>query len=162
DGTELWLERSITAVRDIDGRVAFLIGNFRDVTDRVRAENALQARERHFEALVRHSTDVITVADADGTLRWVSPSSRDVFGWDPQELVADNAWHKTHPDDLEAASKAFEYVLGAPGRRSQLQLRMKHRDGRWYTHHLTFTNLLDEPAVGGIVCNSKDVTAVVA
>src|SRR5437870_5060395 len=41
---------------------------------------------QHFQALTAQSADMSTVASADGVYRYVSPASRQLFGWDPMEL----------------------------------------------------------------------------
>ena len=56
-------------------------------------------------ALLRGTSHVMVLVDADGTLRWASPSVQPVLGYDPAELVGVNVLSLLHPDDLELASE---------------------------------------------------------
>jgi PAS domain-containing protein len=51
------------------------------------AERALRASEERFRSLVQSSSDVISIVDADGAVRYHSESVRRVLGYDPGELV---------------------------------------------------------------------------
>ena len=54
---------------------------------RLLADHAARQNEARFRSLVQHSSDVIIVTRADGTIRFVSPSATRVFGYDPSEMV---------------------------------------------------------------------------
>ncbi|MCD6053789.1 MAG: diguanylate cyclase/phosphodiesterase with sensor(s), partial [Rubrobacteraceae bacterium] len=63
-----------------------------------------------------------------------------------------------HPDDREQALNTFAEVLKRPGLHPPLEFRVPHKDGSWrYLEHVV-NNLLDDPAVQGVVINSWDVT----
>ena len=66
--------------------------------------------------LNQRASDVGIVADADLTLRYVSPSVTDIFGYRPDELVGESSFSFVHPDDLPAWKLAAERVLADPTR----------------------------------------------
>ena len=122
------------------------------------AQEEILSRERHFRSLIENGSDVITVLDRRGAIRYESPSIRRVLGYEPNELVGSPRFAFVHPDDLEKVAGTFErHVLGLPID-SALEYRFRHKDGTWRTLEATSTNLLDDPAVGGVVVNSRDVT----
>ena len=63
----------------IGGR-ELVLGMDRDITDRVRAEEALRSNEEYLRVLIENIADVIAVLEADGTVRYLSPSFERVFG----------------------------------------------------------------------------------
>ena len=72
---------------------------------RLLAETAARQSEARFRSLVQHSSDVIIVIDADGTIRFVSPSASRVFGYEPAALVEPRACSTcSHPDDRDRAA----------------------------------------------------------
>jgi PAS domain S-box-containing protein len=56
--------------------------------------------EVRFRTLAENATDVITRYEPDGTVSYISPSSMEVYGYAPEELVGRTGWHLIHPDDL--------------------------------------------------------------
>ena len=114
--------------------------------------------ERWFRSLVQNSSDVITVLEADGTVRYVSPAIERMLGYTPEERVGRNGFELLHPDDLARARSKFDEALRNPGVTLSIGVRMRHRDGSWRHVELTGTNLLDDPSVRGIVVNWRDIT----
>jgi diguanylate cyclase (GGDEF)-like protein/PAS domain S-box-containing protein len=115
--------------------------------------------ESRFRALVRHTTDVIMVLDAAGAIRYVSPAVEAVLGYRPEERLDGSAFDRIHPDDAPAVRRLLAQILTSPGVVAPLALRLRHRDGSWRHVEGTATNLLADPAVGGLVVNYRDVTA---
>jgi diguanylate cyclase (GGDEF)-like protein/PAS domain S-box-containing protein len=114
--------------------------------------------EERFRSLVQYSSDIITILEADGTVRYISPAVEKVMGYKPEEQVGTNAFGSVHPLDRERALDIFAEILKRPGLHPPLEFRVLHRDGSWrYLEHVA-NNLLDDPAVRGVMVNSRDVT----
>jgi len=130
----------------------------RDIANRRRVEEALRASEARFRSLVQNAFEVVTISDPDGTLRYVSPSVERLMGYTAEEWAGRGILSFIHPDDLPAATTGFANAVNFPGVRKPLELRVRHRDGSWRVLETVAYNLLDDPAVRGIVHNSRDVT----
>src|SRR5581483_6000041 len=60
----------------------------RNLEERVESRTSeLRRGEERFRSLVQNSSDVVTIADADGTIRYLSPSVRRVFGYEYRDLL---------------------------------------------------------------------------
>jgi len=96
---------------------------------------------------------------AAGRVVYASASSLDVFGYLPQEIVGLNAFDLIHPDDRVHFRRAFDTVLATPPGPRQVKVRAcrKNGDCRWVES--TFSNLLDEPRIGAIIVNCREVGA---
>ncbi len=125
---------------------------------RDRAEERLRESEERFRSLIEKSSDVVSILDAEGRVRYESPSSLAILGYRPEELVGVDAFDFLHPDDVDASRAAFAGVFAGPGTTIVHGARFLHRDGHWVDLVATVRNLLDDPAVGGIVVNSRDAT----
>ncbi len=73
----------------------------------------LQEEKRKFQLLAENSTDLISTHTLDGTYTYVSPSSEQIFGYTPEELIGENAFDFIHPDDREAVIQSRKKVLGS-------------------------------------------------
>lgn len=100
----------------------------------------------------------MTVIEADGSIRYASPAVRRVLGYAPEERPGKKIGDFVHPDDLPVIQAAMTEALASRRRSAILEFRYRHRDGTWRLLEGTATNLLQDPAVHGIVVNSRDVT----
>ncbi|HEX8696051.1 MAG TPA: PAS domain S-box protein [Longimicrobium sp.] len=156
-GRERWVEEHGVAVR-AGSEPVLLEGLVSDVTAHKQVEAALRRSGDYFRALIETSAEIVAVGNADGTLRYASPAVQRVTGYAPREWVKTPVLGAVHPDDVPAARAAFERLLAAPGGAEEAELRMRRRDGTWRVVELSARNLLDDPAVGGIVYNVRDIT----
>ena len=129
-----------------------------DMTERRRIEAEVRFSEERFRSLVERSTDLISIVDADGIRRYASPSYERVLGYRADELVGRPLGIVNHPDDAVTDEDAIAKLLDRPGAVERFEARVLHRDGgpRWF--EVVMTNRLDDPALAGIVVNSRDVT----
>ncbi len=156
DGTPLTVRVSASMI-EFRGETAILSHN-RDVTALKRAQEEVERREAHFRTLIHNSSDVITVLDGEGGIVYQSPSVRAVLGYAPEELVGESVFPHIHPDDAEAVGTAFAGLIAVPEQSVPATFRWRHRDGSWVYLEAVGTNCLGDPAVQGIVVNSRDVT----
>lgn len=125
---------------------------------RRRAEETLQQREEHFRALTEHSLDIITTLAPDAVIRYESPSLRRVLGWDPAELVGQNAMTFVHPEDVPYVRERLSLVLRHPGVPQSAEFRFRHKDGSWRVLESIGKSLSDPHGGPFIVVNSRDIS----
>ena len=152
------LFQSVVTNRLDDPDVHGLVTVARDETDRMVAEEALRAAEARFRALVKFSSDIVVLTDIAGLVRYVSPSVERVLGI-PADGDIQNVFDLIHPDDLPVAVEAFRRLRAEPGSSvGPVEVRLAALDGSWRNLEVLATNLSDDPDVGGIVFNSRDVS----
>ncbi|HST61439.1 MAG TPA: PAS domain S-box protein, partial [Longimicrobium sp.] len=154
----VWGRLSVALVRSADGEPRYAIRMVENITERRAAEEALRLREREFRSLLEHGRDVISVLDENGDLRYTSPAVERVLGYGRTELAGTYLGELVHPDEVPAMLEMFERAIAAQGRPKLAELRVRHRDGSWRILETVATSLIDDPAVRGIVVNSRDVT----
>ncbi len=99
------------------------------------------------------------VTDAEGTIRYMSPSVEQVLGYRPEEMVGTNGAEYVHPDDMQRASEELAALLSKPGAHPvPVETRVRHKDGSWRHLEGIANNLLVDTAVGGLVFSHRDVT----
>ncbi len=86
---------------------------------------------------------------------YVSPACRDLLGYEPKELVGMHPRDVVHPVDEEAAGRMLSKRLEADDRKARVDLRMRHKDGRYIWMETSFCCLEDG---SGYVSVTRDVS----
>ena len=159
DTDETWVgSYSFGPIRDKDGLIVGSVVVGRDITERKRAEEAIEKSERRFRALTEKAGELITVLDATGIITYNLAGANSTLGYTAEELVGRNAFDLVHPDDLPRVANLFQEGVPQLGKVEHAEFRIRAKDGSWRWQFAVGTNLLHEPAVGGILINSRDIT----
>jgi diguanylate cyclase (GGDEF)-like protein/PAS domain S-box-containing protein len=160
-GEVCWLACSWTRVPAVDGRPRRLILTSRDITKELelkRAEKALRDSAARFRALVQNSSHMVIVVDASGGITYASPAFRRMLGYREDARVGQNVFELIHPDDVVDVRARFGEHLAGLAQSAGFGFRFLAADGTWRNIEALANNLLDDPAVGGVVFNCRDVT----
>jgi two-component system cell cycle sensor histidine kinase/response regulator CckA len=124
-------EMTITPVRDRGGKITNFIAVKQDITDRKRAEEALQESKEQYQQLVENINEVIFSLDRNGVLTYISPAVSAVSGFSPAELIGHSFSDFILQEDLTVAQIGFQRILkGEPGP-SDFRVRTKSGEYRW-------------------------------
>lgn len=118
----------------------------------------LQASEARYQLLVEHSSDLVQILNVRGRILYASPSHRDKLGFESEDLLEQSVSLLLHPRD-EAAFLTLLRTTAEVGELSAPQLyRVRHKEGGWRWLEGVAKSLIENPAIGGIVLNARDVT----
>ncbi|GAB7013074.1 PAS domain S-box protein [Halolamina salina] len=141
---------TVTTCAEIEG-TTYHFGTVTDITER-------KEQEQRYRAFVEQSNDILTVLDTNGIYQYQSPSSRRVLGYEPDDLVGQNAFEYVHPDDRADVAAAFERALTDSEQDLVVEYRFRHADGSWCWLESRGLTPPEESVVEGFVINSRDVT----
>jgi diguanylate cyclase (GGDEF)-like protein/PAS domain S-box-containing protein len=119
---------------------------------------AVTASEQWFRALVKHSYDITTVLNVDGSIRFVSPSVVSLLGYQPGQLTGRPLVSLLSDSDVGRLSEVLTLADENPGVVLTLDFALWHSQGRWVQTETAVTNLKADPHVGGVVLNTRDVS----
>ena len=125
-----------------------------EIDSLVAALNTARARA---DAADAQSGDLVLFFQMDGTIESASAACRQLFGIEPGKLVGVNGLDLVHRDDRERVLAEFASI-GELGARVTTRFRVIHPSGATVWVDETVTNLIDDPNIGFIVANIRDVT----
>ncbi|HKV29831.1 MAG TPA: EAL domain-containing protein [Candidatus Dormibacteraeota bacterium] len=118
----------------------------------------LAKREEHFRALVQNSSDVITLIGRHGSIRYQSASVERILGYKEDELLGKPFGDLVHPEDRTQLLRKIDEAINIVGPPISAECRLRRVDDSYCLAEITITNLLELPAVGGLVLNTRDVS----
>lgn len=101
-----------------------------DITEKKITESKLKASETKYLNLISNVSDVILELDTKGKYRYLSPQCKDLFGFDPQELVGTSSFKNIHPDDFQKSADVMRNSMRIMGK-AYWEFRARHKDGYW-------------------------------
>jgi len=123
-----------------------------------RAARDLRRSEERFRALVRNSSHLVVVLDTCGGVTYASPAFQRALGYAAEAGTISNLFDLVHPDDLELTRRRFGELLADARATGTFAFRILTTSGAWLHLEAIGNNLLEDPLVGGIVLNARDVT----
>ena len=93
------IESSISLMRDAQGNPIGFRGIIRDITERKQATEALRESEEKYRRITENMSDIVSVVDAQGTIKYASPSHKRIMGENKFEVIGRSAFDSVHPED---------------------------------------------------------------
>lgn len=120
-------------------------------------DQARQSEER-FRSLVQNMSDAILILDSAGVIRYASPAAEHGWGYDDGELLGRSALSLLVAEEQARARAQFVSGCQQPGATWRTELHLRNADGSIRDVEAIAINLLDRPAVGGVVFTYRDIT----
>ncbi|MCF7804275.1 MAG: PAS domain S-box protein [Candidatus Marinimicrobia bacterium] len=158
NGEQRWVIEKAEIIFNDHGEPVKGIGTVHDITERKQYELALQKNEERFRAMIQNASDLITVINPEGIIQYDSPSIQRILGYKPHDRLGTSAFEYIYPDEAEIVENALSEVAKTPGKTLSLHIRIRNAAGDYRVMEITGSNMLDEPAIRGIVANARDVT----
>ncbi len=130
----------------------------RDLGALRRAERRVEAGEMRLAAMVEHATDLVCVTDPEARFIYASPAVSRALDVQPVSLIGVSVLDLVHADDVGRARDAIAEALATPGHTVSTELRVSANTLEWRHLDVVITNLVDNPAIEGLVVNARDIT----
>jgi len=79
--------------------------------------------------LIEHSSDLITIVNAEGKGIYNSPSLKTLLGYDPAERLNQNTSDNVHPDDVHLMEESLRKIASRLGATTKEMIRVRHKNG---------------------------------
>ena len=158
DGSKLSVDIRETVMQDMKGNIIGIIGVSKDITERKKAEKALNDSEKQLRMITDNMVDMVSQTDINGVIQYVSPSGKILLGYEPEELIGTSIFDYVHPDNLEEVKAAFKkaFYIMEP---DKLEVKFRHADGHYPLLEIAGNLLFDENhLIKGAVFGSRDIS----
>lgn len=148
-----------TRVKTSGERSGF-IGTLTDVTELKEAQLKLIESEKRYRLISEMSQDIISVFDLQNNFEYVSPASKKILGYEPEELIGKPGSSLVHPDDVEKLERPTDIAQkGLDNSNYSTHFRLRRKDGS-YVWIESLPNIIYDATgkVKAIQTISRDIT----
>lgn len=144
---------------DAGGHVREWVGTTSDIDALKHAEAERHRREEWFGSLIQNASDLITVINGEGLVRFQSPSVERTLGYGPADLLGRSIFEFLHPEDAPRVRAAIRWVRSHSAPSMPVECRFYHRKGDWRVLQAIGRKMPDGGSESLLAINSRDVTA---
>ncbi len=155
-GTIINVSVSLSPVFDTSGKLVALSAIVRDITESIKAKEALRLSNIYNRSLIEASLDPLVIVGRDGKITDVNTSTEFVTGYSRDELIGTD--FTDYFTESEKAKKVYQEVFNE-GFVSDYALEIQHKNGRITSILFNASVYKDEYGeVIGVVAAARDIT----
>src|SRR5882757_972410 len=129
-----------------------------EVTERRENQRARGSGERRMLALTEHAQDIITIVGTDGKVLYVSGGVQNSLGYTSEERESNFVFEYAHPDDRAELLATYQQLVAGEIKAFSREFRTRHKDGSYRWLESRCVSAFENPLIGGVVINSRDIT----
>ena len=114
--------------------------------------------QKRLHSLLENASEVISIYDSEIKLKYESPSVTKILGYTPEEMMSGKDMDRLTAKGEAAMKEMFDQLLEDSHSSRSIQYTYIKKDGKKIHIETTGRNLLNDPAINGIILNSQDIT----
>jgi PAS domain S-box-containing protein len=114
--------------------------------------------QKRLYSLLENASELITIYDTDKKLKYVSPSVTNILGYSEDELIAGKDFERITKKGQLVLNQMFQDLLEDPSQPQIVQYSYLNKHGAIMYLETTGRNLIDDPAINGLLLNTSDIT----
>lgn len=114
--------------------------------------------QKRLHSLLENASEIISIYDEDMKLKYISPSVNSIYGYTVEEMMEGKDMDRLTAKGVKEFTDLFVSLVENPGESHSIQYTYMRKDGQKIFIESTGRNLLDDPAIDGIIINSQDIT----
>ena len=143
DNEQVWVNLSVSMVRDDAGKPLYFVSQIEDVTERRRNQDALREAEDRFRSAFEEAPIGMAMNSIDGRFLKVNKALCEITGYSREQLEATTNRSITHPDDLARSERGYEEVISGRASHYRTEKRYIHSHGHVVPVDLSATVVRD-------------------
>lgn len=160
-GHYVWIKYSGLVIKNIMGNPIKIIGTHIDISEIKEKDRQLKLSEEKFRFIAENTTDLITQHHKDGSFSYVSNSSKEIIGYNAEELIHKSPYDFIHPDDLHKMQNAH-HEIAEKLRTKPLTFRFRKKDNSYiWMESVTKVILNNKHQIIGMQSSSRDISEMI-
>ncbi|MBU1637260.1 PAS domain S-box protein, partial [bacterium] len=106
DGSRGWSQTSKIPLRNTNDQIVGVLGVYQDITDRIRAEEAVRHERDHAQRYLNIAGVILIALNTEGIITMINPKGCSILGYKQEELIGENWFDKCVPFDIRESTRA--------------------------------------------------------
>ncbi|MBR2771858.1 MAG: PAS domain S-box protein, partial [Bacteroidales bacterium] len=119
---------------------------------------AVENAQKRQHALLENASEIISIYDEELKLKYISPSVVNIYGYTIQEMIDGKDIDRLTAKGVKEFTETLRKVAEDASSTATIQYTYMRKDGQKIYIESTCRNLLDDPAINGLIINSRDIT----
>ena len=159
DGTTVTCLHAAALIRDTGGRVRRHQGTLVDITERRAMEQRLHREQEFARRLVESFPDLVVALDLEGRYTFVSPRSRELLGFAPEEMIGTLVGERMAPRDRKQVRALIESMLSGERTQGSIEYLIQRKDGEMRLFRASASPLYGASGqIEGVIAAARDIT----
>ena len=141
DGVVYWTRLSVSAVRDPDGKLLYMVAITEDIDQQKHALEDLRESEARFRSMFEHSAIGIGVMGLDRRIIDANPAICRMYGRTREEMIGMNAAQVTYPEDDSVSLQLFNELVSGERNSYEMDRRYIRKTGQVFWTHVTMSSV---------------------
>ena len=114
--------------------------------------------QKRLHSLLENASEVISIYDEEGIIKYESPSVKHILGYSPEDVIGKNAFDTVHTSENDPTKQTFLELLENPTIPKTFEFQYEKNEDEVLWLETTGRNFLNNPAINGIIFNTRDIT----
>ncbi|PIE86171.1 MAG: histidine kinase [Bacteroidia bacterium] len=114
--------------------------------------------QKRLYSLLENASEIISIYNENELVTYESPSVKRILGYAPEEIVGKNAFEEVHTLATDKLKRIFSLLLEDPSVPRTVEFQYKKDTGNVLWLETTGRNMLNDPAINGVIFNTRDIT----
>jgi PAS domain S-box-containing protein len=159
DGSALAALHASALIRDTAGRVRRRQGTLVDISERQQIETRLQREQEFARRLVESFPDLVIALDREDRYTFVSPRSRELLGFSPEELIGSPFSEHVEAHSRREVQAFLGAILSGQCANGSTEFLFRRNDGEARLFRATASPLMDfSGRIAGVIAAARDIT----
>jgi PAS domain S-box-containing protein len=132
DSVIYWARLSISAVRDAEGKLLYLVAITEDIDQQKHTLEELRESEARFRAMFEYSAIGIGIMGLDRKVTAMNPAMCKMFGYEAHELMGETPAFVTHPDDFQEHTRQYQDIFSGKTDHFTAERRYLRKNGELF------------------------------
>ena len=118
----------------------------------------VEVAQNRMYTLLENASEVITIYDEEGVVKYESPSVSSILGYTPEEIIGTKGMDNISKETKPLVDKAFKTLINKPNENIKVEFQYRKKDKSLVWLETTGRNMLNNTAIEGILFNTRDIT----